>query len=323
MLPVKNTERRLTTMVSGRVIPKYTTQIFAEVQGRVEPTKRPFKSGVAFNKGATLISIDDTEFALNLEAQRAAFLNVLTGMLPDLKSDYADSYEQWLQYVDAYDFGQNLTELPEPKSQEEKFYLTTNQVYNLYYQIKAGEERLTKYTITAPYNATIVTANIDVGGLVSPGQPLGTISDRYRYELEAGVPLQQVEYLKVGDQIPFTSNEIKGEWTGRVTRITSTVDAATQNIIVFFDLRGKGLRAGMYLEGKMDAASTERVTAIPSDAMQRDESVLILQSDVLTRKAVEPIDFLNDSIIVKGLSDNDLLVLNRFEVPAEGMRVGN
>lgn len=321
LLTVQTSNRTLTTTITGRVIPKHTTQLFAEVQGRIQPTKRPFKQGVSFDKGATLVSIDSREFALNLEAQRASFLNVLTGILPDLKTDYPDTYEHWLSYVSSYDFGESLTDLPTPKSTEEKFYLTSNQVYSLYYQIKAGEERLKKYRIYSPYASTIVAANIDVGSLVSPGQPLGTISDRYHYELEAGVPLTIASNIKVGDQVTFTSSQVSGEWIGRVIRVTSQVDPATQNIIVYFDLRGKDLRAGMYLEGKMQAAALDRVVAIPNSAMNRDESVFVLTQNIITRKMIEPIDFQADSVLVKGLSNNDLVILTQFNTPTEGMRV--
>jgi hypothetical protein len=139
--------------------------------------------------------------------------------------------------------------------------------------------------------------------------------------LEAGVPLTIASNLKVGDQVTFTSSQVSGEWIGRVIRVTSKVDPATQNIIVYFDLRGKDLRAGMYLEGKMQAAALDRVVAIPNSAMNRDESVFVLTQNVITRKMIEPIDFQADSVLVKGLSNNDLVILTQFNTPTEGMRV--
>jgi len=214
-----------------------------------------------------------------------------------------------------------LAPLPEAKSIEEKFYLTTNQVYNLYFQIKSLEERLTKYDIIAPFHGTITASNIDVGGLVSPGQPLGTITNRIHYELEAGVPLSLGNKLKKGHQITFTSNDIAGSWVGEVIRINNLVDPSTQNIPVYFRLKGKDLIAGMYLEGKIGSSSSEEVALIPSVALGRDERVLVFENNVITRKAVEPIDFLTDSVIVKGLSNNDLLILNQFDFPAEGVKV--
>ncbi|MEM0992683.1 MAG: HlyD family efflux transporter periplasmic adaptor subunit [Bacteroidota bacterium] len=322
LLEVKNSPRKQSSLISGRVIPRNTTQLFAEVQGKIKPSKRSFKAGSNFRKGEPLIEIERKEFELSLESQRAALLNVLTGILPDIKSDYATSYEQWLDYVKTYDFGQTLASLPDPKSYEEKFFLTSNQVYSLYYQIKSLEERLDKYTIVAPYTGTITATTVDVGSLVSPGQALGTISNRMHYELEAGMPLSIANQLQIGDQVTFKSNEIAGTWTGRVVRINNLIDPSTQNIPVYFSLQGKGLRAGMYLEGEIATNKTAAVTAIPNAALSRDESVLILEKDVITRKNVQPIDFLTDSILVKGLNDSDLVILNQFDIPMEGSKVG-
>jgi len=321
LMTVSNGERSLTTTVSGRVIPRNTTQLFAEVQGRIEPTKRAFKAGVDFNEGDILIKIEETEFALSLESQRSAFLNVLTGMLPDLKSDYPDSYQQWLAYTSNYESGASLQPLPTPKSTEEKFFLTTNQVYSLFFQIKSLEERLTKYQIIAPYSGTITAANIDIGSLVSPRQPLGTIANRINYELEAGIPLKVASSLKIGDQVTFTSNEVDGKWTGRVVRINNLVDPSTQNIPVYFSLQGNGLRSGMYLEGKIASSSLGQVSLIPTTALSRDESVLLLQNNVITRKTVQPVEFLTDSVVIKGLNNNDLVILNQFELPVEGSKI--
>jgi hypothetical protein len=321
LMPALNRNRQLTTAISGRVIPASAIQLSAEVQGTVEPQGRGFKPGIDFNRGATLIKLDDTEFKLNLASQRAAFLNVLTGILPDLKSDYPDSYPKWFDYVEAYDFDDALEALPEPASSEERFFLTTNQVYTLYFQIKSLEEHLTKYRIVAPFAGTITASNIEFGSLVTPGQALGTIADRVHFELEAGIPLKVANELEMGEQVRFTSHEVAGEWTGRVVRINNLVDPSTQNIPVYFSLTGKNLRAGMYLESSMSVNTLEKVTTIPNSAMNRDESVLILAGSLIIRKDVRPLDFLSDSIVVKGLADDDLLILNQFEVPVVGSKV--
>ena len=167
----------------------------------------------------------------------------------------------------------------------------------------------------------VTQSNIDVGSLVTPGQPLGTISNRINYELEAGVPLTAIQQLNLGDQITFTSNKVKGSWVGRVIRINNQVDPATQNIPVFFSLMGSNLRSGMYLEGLVETTILENVSVIPSKAIGRDESVLLLKNNVITRKQVETIEYLLDSVIISGLEESDQIILNRFDQPVEGLKV--
>lgn len=321
LMPAKEEKRKSNIQISGRVIPRNTTQLFAEVQGKIHQNNRAFKAGLSFTRGDTLIRIEQDEFALSLEAQRSGFLNALTGIMPDLKSDFPDSYDRWLSYVNNYQLGNHLNPLPEPQSNEEKFYLTSNQIYSLYFQIKSLENRLEKYKIIAPYSGTITKSNIDLGSLVTPGQLLGTLVNDYQYELEAGVPLKIADRLRINDKVRFTSNEISKTWTGRVIRMNNIVDPSTQNIPVYFRLEGKGLKSGMYLEGTFETEAFNHVTVIPSSVLGRDESVLVLENDIIRRKPVKPLEYLADSIILSGLAADDLIILNQFQEPVEGLKV--
>ncbi|GAB4397680.1 MAG: hypothetical protein OHK0053_14690 [Microscillaceae bacterium] len=281
----------------------------------------PFKPGINFNQGDVLLNIDAQEFRLTLEGQRASFLNVLTGMLADMKSDYPESFPLWQAYVQNYRFGQLLHNLPETKTAEERFFLTSKQVYTLFFQIKTSEERLRKYQILAPFAGTITEANVDMGGMVSPGQALGTIAHRLAYELEAGIPLLLARSMRIGDRYVFRSNELEGSWNGTVVRINNLIDSGTQNIPVYFRLEGTGLREGLYLECEVEGQELEDVVVIPQRLLGRDETVLVLQKDLITKKPVQQIDFRQDSVVVQGLSSKDALILNQFDVPMAGKKV--
>ena len=108
---------------------------------------------------------------------------------------------------------------------------------------------------------------------------------------------------------------------GTVARISEIIDTKTQNIPVYFDIQGPNLKAGMYLEGFFVSESFENVFSIPSVMLTRDEKVLLLDNNVIRGKAVELVEFMQDSILVRGLSSNDLLITNQFNVPVEGMKI--
>ncbi len=321
LMPVKNRTKAVKLPVSGRVVPQNETQLYTEVQGKVLPGGFRFREGISFRRGDCLLTLDSKEFSLQLESQKSAFLNNLTGMMPDLKADYPANYENWLNYIKSYEIGQPLKPLPETKSDAEKYLVTANQVYNTYYAIKAQEERLKKYRIIAPYNGMITKTHVDIGGLVSPGQLLGTVINNENYELEAGVSLEIASQLRIGDQIEFTSNELTDQWIGKVTRINNIVDPNTQNIPVFFRISGKGIKSGMYLEGEFSSKTYEDVFVIPSEVLSRDEKVLLLKNNTILGKPIEPVEYLQDSIIIKGLADGDQLITNEFQIPVKGKRV--
>ena len=323
LVEVVNGQKSVYWPVSGRVVPKNATLLYSEVQGKVVNKGFRLKEGTNFSKGSTLLVLDAKEFRLGLEAQRSAFLNILTGMMPDLKADYPDNYQQWHSYVQKYQIGSPLKPLPNTKTDAEQYFVTANEVYNTYFSIKAQEERLTKYTIKAPYAGLVTEANADKGSLVSPGQLLGKIINNRNYELEAAAGLEVASKLKVGDQVVFKSNELDGEWLGTVLRINDIVDAKTQNIPIYFHIEGKGLKAGLYLEGKYAAQTFESVFTIPADMLTRDGKVLVLREGTIFGKPVSPVAFIQDSIVVRGLANKDIVVANQFEVPVEGLKLSN
>ncbi|MBL3658786.1 efflux RND transporter periplasmic adaptor subunit [Fulvivirga sediminis] len=307
--------------ITGRVIPANSVQLAAEVQGRLQAGARSFKAGTSFKKGEVLLRIESREYSYNLEAQKSAFLNTLTAMMPDLKADYPDNYEAWLAYVSSYHSGQVLPPLPETQSDSEKFFITSRQVYNSYYSIKSQEERLKKYVIRAPFNGVLTSTLADIGGLVSPGQTLGTFISADDFEIEAAVGFKTASALQIGQEIPFSNTENDEVYKATVVRINAVVDNSTQNIPIFLKVKGSNIKSGSYLQGKLEADTYEKAFTIPTDILARDNTVLILQDSVIAKRKLEVLANFPDSLIVRGFSQGDQLILNKFENPVSGLKI--
>ena len=91
LIAVKKGNKSLKKPITGRVVPRHTTAVFAEVQGKVLAGGFKLREGNIVRKGELLLALDAREFQLQLESQRSAFFNILTGMMPDLKADYPDN----------------------------------------------------------------------------------------------------------------------------------------------------------------------------------------------------------------------------------------
>lgn len=318
---VENNTVKSFVPITGRVIPKSTTQLVSEVQGRILNSGNKFKSGIQFSKGEVIIQIDNREFALNIEAQKSAFLNILIGAIPDLKADYPDNYQSWLEYVNSYKTGKPLPALPKTKSNPEKYFLTSKQVYNTYFSIKAQEERLKKFTLRAPFTGSLSSTTIDNGGLVSPGQSLGTFISDTNYEIESAVKLVHAKKLKIGQKIDFFSKGLDEKITAIVTRINNIVDPNTQNIPIYLSTKNKELKSGMYVEGQVVLRKFENAVNIPLDIINRDNTVHILDNDIIVKKTIEIINTNKNTVTVRGLKNNTRLILTTFERPVSGLKI--
>ncbi|MEM8898422.1 MAG: efflux RND transporter periplasmic adaptor subunit, partial [Bacteroidota bacterium] len=113
VVPVKNETLDTKVELTGRLIAKEKIEVFTEVSGVLLPDNNRFKEGNYYKKGQALISIDDTEHQMNLLAQKSSLMNQITLMLPDLKTDYEESFPNWESYLRDMDIKQPLKELPE------------------------------------------------------------------------------------------------------------------------------------------------------------------------------------------------------------------
>ncbi|MEO0468389.1 MAG: efflux RND transporter periplasmic adaptor subunit [Bacteroidota bacterium] len=307
--------------ITGRLVADQKIDIFSEVGGVLKPESRRFREGNYFSRGAALINIENREQALNMLAQKSSLMNQITLMMPDLKTDFADNFPAWQQYLNEFDVNKTLQSLPEPKSDKERFFVSARNLHNLYYSIKSQETRLRKYIIRAPFNGRVSESMITEGTLVRVGQRLGTFFNPNSYELEAAVGLDELEYVKVGNEVKLSSDNLKQSWTGTVRRISDVIDPNTQTAQVFISVRGKGLREGMYLSADVQGRKLDEVLEIERALLVNDNQIYIVKDSVLALHTVEPVKFSGEKVLIKGVPDSTTILSEVIVGAYEGMKV--
>ncbi|RMG79692.1 MAG: HlyD family efflux transporter periplasmic adaptor subunit [Bacteroidetes bacterium] len=302
VVEVQNTELPTTLPIQGELVAYDKIQIFAEVAGTLTPTPKAFKVGTRYNKGDLMLAIDPEETRLNLFAQKSNLLNAITLLMPDLKIDYPESFTQWKAYLDQFDVEKPLQPFPKPLNEQEKYFIHARNLLSQYYSIKSAEARLAKFNIYAPFTGVLTRANTNPGALVSPGQSLGELMNPNRYELKATVPLKDLPYLRTGDRVRLVSEDVAGNWTGTVRRVSTQIDRATQTTQVFIGVTGEGLREGMYLSGKATGKKVKGFK-VPRRLLTGQDGVFVVQEDKLAIVPVQIEAIEGDSAIVSGLED--------------------
>lgn len=307
--------------VQGELTAYDKIDIFAEVSGVLEETSRPLKVGSYFPSGSVLARIDADEARLSLLSQRSNYLNAITQLMPDLKIDYPESYSNWEAYVDSFNLEKTTPHFPEPLSRQEKFFVASRNLYSQYYNIKSTEERLSKYVIRAPFSGVLTEAQINPGALVRVGQRLGELTSTGTYELEATLPLSELKYIKTGDEVRLFSDDIAGEWTGRVRRINSSVDPDMQTVRIFVDVQGRDLREGMYMKGEVAAGSIENAAKIPRNVLIDQKSVFEVRDSTLRQREINVVKITRDYAVIRGLQNGTLLMKDVLPNAFDGMKV--
>ncbi|OEK01118.1 efflux transporter periplasmic adaptor subunit [Roseivirga sp. 4D4] len=306
---------------SGNLVASRKIELYAEVQGIFKEGSKPFKSGQPYRKGEVLLDIDSQEFYTSLLAQRSTLYDLITGMMPDLKFDYPESFDHWEKYLKTFDLKSDLKVLPEPINDKERYFVNGRQIVTTYYNIKNLEERFKKYQITAPFNGVITESLVNPGTLIRSGQKLGEFVSMNDFELEVDVNEEYIDILRVGESVLL--NDLSGErnWKGIVRRVNGRLDQSTQTVKVFIGLQGKDLIEGMYLEANIEARSEKNAIEIPRSLLNNETELFVVEDDKLAIKQVNPVYFTDRTAIVKGLDDGAQYVSRPLPGAYSGMLV--
>ena len=307
--------------VTGKLQADKRIEIFSEVQGVLLSSSKVFKEGERYSEGQQLLRIDSSEFYLNLMATKSSYLNALIQLGPDIKFDFPEAYENWNKYVASIDVRKPLPDLPKTDSEKQKNFLTSRDVYKQYFTIKSQEEKLTKYNLKVPFSGVLSEGNLQPGTMIRMGQKLGSLIKPGSYELEVSVNLNQINSIDVGDSVKLYSQDIPGEWIGRVKRISQSIDKTTQTAKVYVSLVSETLKEGMYLSGHILTDGFPNAFVVQRNLLMGIDQVFVIEDSTLVLTQVNVLSIGESEVVVNGLNDGQLILGQVFSGAYNGLKV--
>jgi membrane fusion protein, multidrug efflux system len=296
-------------------------ELYAEVSGILHETPKRFKEGNRFMKGEVLCLIDDRVYRNNVLAQKSSLLNQLTLLLPDLSIDFPKRASHWEAFLHEFDLQKTLNPLPEPATDQERYYIASRNIFNLYYSIKSMEETHAKYTISAPYDGIVTVSNINPGTLVRMGQKLGEYMSTDIYELEATIGINKIKHVNIGDRVKLTSDDFPGKFEGKIRRINDIIDRKSQSVKIYITTKEKELKYGMYLTAHITSAEIKNAIRIPRSLLQGDDKIFTVNDSILHLQPINVAAIENGFVIVSGLEEGSKILASPIANASDGKKI--
>ncbi len=93
--------------------------------------------------------------------------------------------------------------------------------------------------------------------------------------------VNDIVFLRVGDQVSLSSNDLSGTWKGRVSRISDRIDPNTQTLRVFITTSGKQLKEGMYLNASVKGRTVKDALEVSRNLLVDDTKVYVVMDSVM------------------------------------------
>jgi RND family efflux transporter MFP subunit len=102
--------------------------------------------------------------------------------------------------------------------------------------------------VLAPFDGVVTEKKADPGTLASPGIPIFTIEDLGHYRLEATVNENDLQYVRMGEQVPVVVDALENaEMRGKVIQIVPAADPGSRSFLVKIELPADTrLRSGLF-----------------------------------------------------------------------------
>ncbi|MCX2718041.1 efflux RND transporter periplasmic adaptor subunit [Lentiprolixibacter aurantiacus] len=306
---------------NGNLTAKTRVELFSEVQGVFRGRNKLFRPGQEYRKGETIIRIDAAEYYASVQSAKSNLLNLITSVMPDLRLDYPELYPKWQAYLSEFDLDRVTPELPVMTSEKEKFFITGRGILTSYYNVKNLEQRLSKYTISAPFSGVLTEALVTEGTLVRAGQKLGEFIRTDVYELEVAVSKTYSDLLKVGEVVELVNLERTKTYQGKVTRINGRIDQATQTIKAYIEVSHSDLREGMYLEANLNAKDENDAIEIDRKLLLENNQIFVVRDSILDLIDVKPVYFSDRKVVLKEVPDGTTIITQPVVGAYAGMLV--
>ena len=318
---VQNKTIPIIVPANGNLVAKQRVELFSEVQGVFQKGSKLFKAGQPYRKGEVIIKINAAEYYASVQSAKSDLYNQITSVMPDLRLDYPEVYDKWRKYLNVFELDKSTPPLPQFSDESERYFISGRGILTTYYNVKNMEQRLSKYTIRAPYSGILTEALVTEGTLIRSGQKLGEFINPDIYELEVAISKSYSDLLRIGEEVKLTDlNGIKS-YKGKVSRINARVDQASQTITAFIEVRNTDLKEGMYLEANLNAKEESDAIEIDRALLLENDKIFVVRDSILDLLDVNPVYYSDKTVVLKEVPDGTTMVSRPVAGAYAGMLV--
>ena len=319
------TNRSIQLRVNGVVRPAEKITLAARVSGEILSMSDAFIEGGTIEAGTPLLQIEQTDYQLALADAQA--------LLAQRRFEY--ELELGRQAIAQREWA--LLGAKEATEAEEKLALRAPHLAASEAALaaaQAGVERaqlqLERTTLTAPFNALILSREASLGTQVTPAQPLAQLAGTDRYYVEAAIPHDRLNWLHIpgakarieattgaryeGEVIQFLGSL---ETQGRMVKLLIAVDDPLGKL----HPKEKPLLLNEYVSVQLSGIVLEQVSILPRKALRSDQTVWVNEDNQLRIYPVEILFREQHELLVRGLPDNTLVILSELSTPIPNMPV--
>lgn len=315
----------------GTVVPAMEILLQPEVGGRVVWQSSELVPGGRFKKDQPILKVDARDYQLTVESFRSQVRRARLDLTLERRRGEVAKRE-WNSFgeIDATDEQRALAQR-EPQLEASGLALKAAES-----SLKKAELDLKRTTLRAPFNAMVVTENVDLGQLISSQTTVARLVGTDEYHVQVSVPVSALKTIRIRTEDEPGSHakvvQRVGQETierrGEVIRQLPDLDpgGAMARVLVRIEnpLGEKGdlpLLLGSFVDVATAAQPIDDAIRVPRVALRNGRNVYVMNDrNLLEIREVQIAWTEPDAVLVTaGLEPNDRVVISRIATPIPNM----
>lgn len=254
----------------GEAKAHWALSLKAQVKGEITNMSEQFATGNVVNKGQVLTQIDNTEYLQAVASAKATLADAKLALQEE--QDLGNQAKREWQRS-------GVTQAPSSPLVFRTLQLEAAQATadNAQYALQTAQRDEKNTHISAPFDAVILSRDVDLGTYVSIGDTLATLNSTDKVEISVPLSLSQWQNLasdKSGEVI-LSDVTTQNQWQGYIARFEQHLDDSSRqrSVVVALDKpfeQATPLLPGTFLAVQIAGKALNNVIKLPASAVSQE-----------------------------------------------------
>jgi RND family efflux transporter MFP subunit len=334
--PIEMGPQTTTVSVMGTVRPQREVALKPRVSGEIIKIGDNLIPGGRFNKGEELLAIDPIDYQLVVRQLASEVARVETDMQVELGRQRVAQKEYELLGESVSEVEKTLM-LREPQLQSNQALLEGTRA-----RLEQAQLDLKRTSVRSPFNAVVMSREVNLGTRVSPSTTLATLVGSDSYWVEAPVPASQLQWISISQEDNDSGSSVRiydsAAWgpnrsrSGQLVGLTAMVEENGRMAKLLAEIpdplslqetssEQPKLLLGSYVRVEIEGKLLAKAAAIDRDLIHNGEQLWIMDEEGrLDIRTVEIAFRGQDQVLVTdGVSHGEKLITTNLPSPVQGM----
>lgn len=290
-ITLETTLEQVRVSATGTVIPAEEVALKSEVKGRVVAIKKSFELGSQVSPSDNLLQLEPADYQLAV-AQAESTVAQAAYDLSLEQGNQEIAQQEW----ELYDNKDNASQNDKDLALRKPHLLKAQAAYrSAQAELALAKLNLERTIVFAPFNAMVISKNVDPGSYVAAQETVATLVNTDRYWIQVSIPVDRLQWIDIPqndkDQGSMVQISSAGrQKLGKVHRLLPdlTDSGRMAQLLVEItdplDLKKEAdqrepLLLGEYVRVEIDGKMLDNVISVPRDSVHDGSKIWLLDGD--------------------------------------------